>query len=1462
MPAGDEDVSAQVDVHVSSDDASSPNKRRLSVISGMFKGVVPGVKQMMRRGSKLKARKSETGEDSEDGDVEEEGLHSETSGQDDGNDKNGHAVEPQGSEKQETSNAGGNKDESKLCSDREKVSDLPTVSDAPGLLEQSPRTIVPTNSMKPGAESDDTIGELVMLPNSICKIAEPDQPPPVEQLGASKESREIGTDKQDDLEMKQPHVSETGKISAKGFEEWFSKMKLVPQLQRQHSDPTRGVLESYITNRRKNPPSPNSASDRTSITPREEDSAENLNDLGNGLKIALELLYLTDKTVGESSDNSLSCLLKETAANEIVNDTGKMSFGDLTEQELEALKVLAMSRRQQLRSMGGDAIKYFSRRSRQKFGKKGLNLGDVISRVTLLVKSSDKSIQCHAVRVATSLVDKGAIVYAERLVNQKWLKLIIRIIENALYSTTQDELLSRPSMYKEDSGLPDASLTGEDTGTSFSLSKEDTKLLRISFEFLGALKLGRFKTNSQKDPEFGKRLVADQVKLIELLTKMCDRCPLLMQSPFTDHFKLLKSLFGALVGLIENLEEDQWGGEAAKTLVRVALRKAREAADQCHVLSSDIVYRSLNSIDDDGFAQDYDIEEVPSPSSAVHSVGMDGEGYYQTGRGPQIRNAQEGRNSSLSNASSPASFRCKGSHVLTHGADELDEEIPANASRLAVAQRRAQQAQQQLGKKYQFVSLTIEALKVVRSACVLSQSIAVYTAKAFEEHRVMDVLNLLYRAEVPGARTNLAQFLLALCKSVDVRTKTLLCEYGVIVRLVRLASPSSMYSKKDSALYCADEEAYEPAIRALTCLAEEDAIGTRIIIAGGLGPIHFHANSNRNTRKSAKEALEALHVRNISDLVNLWTDYRKEVGVAKETIQVDEGPFDEPEPTTLDVASVPPLRRSQTPPPQMPSALQQGGTSFVSRAFPLLTKNPGSSAGYHQSAQCNKLRHFHSSSLTRTDKIRRDISNLYRKDGHCLLMEEEDLCGDESGGPWNTRTELGNGAFSTVYKAFMKKELTAAEDDSRESDSSESNCVYIPVAVKKLTDAAFSDDNFVKEIKILSQVPPSRHITNLHGVVLTDTSCLIVSELGGPRTLAWHLATQNEPIGKGRSPLCTSWVARMKVLLNVAYALKTLHEIQVVHLDVKSSNILITECDRGRFVPKLCDFGLAVEINRGMEFLSPSNQGTLQWMAPEVMHDSEVELAKGFGIAADVFSFAVLMWEVAHPGEVPWNELSFDVNLTSLQDRIREQVCSRKRLQCKGTEQWPKGYFRLMRACWKHNPEERPSFLGSFLTDPDNSQNDVEVATRTISASLTRMLIYLKSEGRIQNGTECLNIRIRNCPYAGSGSRLKHTGTRQVGLESDAHASETEGGTQAPLSAAKRKNKCRRRSTFTTHNQINGTLAGNPDLDYSIRDIDVDSSHRGNSGSLGSSETRETFTYRNPSSSVDDLSSRHKGSFG
>lgn len=94
-------------------------------------------------------------------------------------------------------------------------------------------------------------------------------------------------------------------------------------------------------------------------------------------------------------------------------------------------------------------------------------------------------------------------------------------------------------------------------------------------------------------------------------------------------------------------------------------------------------------------------------------------------------------------------------------------------------------------------------------------------------------------------------------------------------------------------------------------------------------------------------------------------------------------------------------------------------------------------------------------------------------------------------------------------------------------------------------------------------------------------------------------------------------------LLDLLLALKGFHDRNLIHLDVKLDNILITEDG----VCKLGDFGLMFDLQRETE---KAVEGDCRYIAPE-------ELEGRFTKAADIFSLGITILELSCNLELPAN---------------------------------------------------------------------------------------------------------------------------------------------------------------------------------------------------------------------------------
>lgn len=98
------------------------------------------------------------------------------------------------------------------------------------------------------------------------------------------------------------------------------------------------------------------------------------------------------------------------------------------------------------------------------------------------------------------------------------------------------------------------------------------------------------------------------------------------------------------------------------------------------------------------------------------------------------------------------------------------------------------------------------------------------------------------------------------------------------------------------------------------------------------------------------------------------------------------------------------------------------------------------------------------------------------------------------------------------------------------------------------------------------------------------------------------------------------------ILLDLLLALKSLHDRNLIHLDIKLDNVLIGydgSC-------KLADFGLVIDVDRANRH--QATEGDSRYVAPEIMQGN-------FSKAADIFSLGIAILELSCYLELPSNGL-------------------------------------------------------------------------------------------------------------------------------------------------------------------------------------------------------------------------------
>ncbi|KAF5808112.1 putative protein kinase RLK-Pelle-CrRLK1L-1 family [Helianthus annuus] len=266
--------------------------------------------------------------------------------------------------------------------------------------------------------------------------------------------------------------------------------------------------------------------------------------------------------------------------------------------------------------------------------------------------------------------------------------------------------------------------------------------------------------------------------------------------------------------------------------------------------------------------------------------------------------------------------------------------------------------------------------------------------------------------------------------------------------------------------------------------------------------------------------------------------------------------------------------------------------------------------------------------------------------------------------------------------------------------------VLVPTAIKRYTRRRGPTDSWpdVEKQKLYALRHPN--LVSMIGYCDDDRYekeiILVYEYISSRKSLNDHLHVLSTPL---------PWIRRLEICIGVAHGLEYLHSAGVMHGDIRSHNIMMTES----LVPKITDYGLS-----GLSLAYRPTAVSIPLRACGYVDAATINHHGGLTMKSDVFSLGVLLLELlcGRPvldyschGDDPQRYLVYcAVSLTMLEDVIDSNVKDEISKDCL------EDFFEIAKRCVNESQQQRPDMaevvtrLESILTLQKSHTNPLQDA--------------------------------------------------------------------------------------------------------------------------------------------------------
>ena len=218
---------------------------------------------------------------------------------------------------------------------------------------------------------------------------------------------------------------------------------------------------------------------------------------------------------------------------------------------------------------------------------------------------------------------------------------------------------------------------------------------------------------------------------------------------------------------------------------------------------------------------------------------------------------------------------------------------------------------------------------------------------------------------------------------------------------------------------------------------------------------------------------------------------------------------------------------------------------------------------------------------------------------------------------WKTVRLIGEGSFGKVYE-IEKEDIYLKREAALKVIVIPNDKIHAPVTMSEASKRSFYEQNvqkIVEEIRLMTQLQSQPNIVSYEDFQ--------VNEENGVWTILIRMPLL-KPFSDWLREKTPEESDIIRLGIQIGSALWRCHSMKIIHRDVKPENIFVNK--GGDFL--LGDFGISRTLEEQAGNLTYA--GTLNYMAPEVFR------RKDYGFSADVYSLALIMYELLNDGNPPY----------------------------------------------------------------------------------------------------------------------------------------------------------------------------------------------------------------------------------